>query len=745
MTETSMTALARAADTHGAKAANLAWLLEHGYRVPEGVVLREPDADALAAWITAGQRYAVRSSASVEDRADHSFAGQFTSLLGVEGLTAILEAIEQVRGSVHDERLAPYLEHAGVAPESIEMHVIVQHMVPAVAAGVAFSRNPLTGLTDVLIEAVPGTGDALVTGTETPERWVRHWGDWTQRPQSAVLPEATVSELADGVEAIAAERGEPVDVEWAWDGQAISWLQVRPMTSTDVPVYSNRISKEFLPGMIPPLVWSINVPIVNGAWLELFTSMVGSLDLEPEDLARQFAYRAYFNMGAVGDIFEAMSMPRDLLEVLMGIEGGEDRPTFRPRMGIMRHLPRMGRLGWRMSRYHDELDRLIPETQAEMDRLDARDLRSMSDQDIVGHLAELEAVVRRLASANIVAPLLFNAYGSIMRRRLSRRGIDTETVDIGAGQEGLEDYDPTSRLRQLAARTAELDAPTRARVHDGEVGLVPGMDDFLARFGHVSDSGNDFSRVPWTEDPSRLVPLLEADTSPTPEGNGSGLGGGLSRLDRSLWGRTARYRLERERVSYAYTRSYGRFRPAVLEIARRLVEREVLEDTDQVFYLTREEMEDGLLRGRTALLELATARASDMERLRDIDMPEVIFGDDFEPAPPTDPDHRLRGTPSSRGIVSGTARVISGLDEAARVQPGEILIIPYSDIGWTPLLARAGGIVAESGGLLSHSSIVAREFGIPCVVSVPGAMRVPDGSHVRIDGYTGEVQWAAAT
>ena len=68
-------------------------------------------------------------------------------------------------------------------------------------------------------------------------------------------------------------------------------------------------------------------------------------------------------------------------------------------------------------------------------------------------------------------------------------------------------------------------------------------------------------------------------------------------------------------------------------------------------------------------------------------------------------------------------------------------MIPYADVGWTPILARAGAVVAESGGLLSHSSIVAREFGIPCVVSVSGAMRIPDGARIRVDGYSGDVQW----
>ncbi len=739
-----MVTLAQAGDSHGTKAANLAWLIEHGYRVPPGVVARSSGVSDLVGWTRPGQAYAVRSSSSVEDGSDFSFAGQFSSVLGVEGPDAIRAAVERVEESAHDERLLPYLEHAGVAPDAVRMHVIVQEMVPAVAGGVGFSRNPLTGLTDVLIEAVAGTGDALVSGQQTPERWVRHWGEWTQRPDDPVLTPAAADELAEGVESIAEAWGAPVDVEWAWDGKSISWLQVRPMTDTDVPVYSARLSKEFLPGMIPPLVWSFNVPIVNSAWLDLFTSVVGPLDLEPEDLSRQFAYRAYFNMGAVGDIFEAMSMPRDLLEVLAGIEGGEDRPTFRPSLGVVRHLPRMSRVGWRMARYHHELDRLIPRVQDEMDRLAARDLRSMSDNGLVGHLADLSAMVRRVAAANILAPLLFNAYSSVLRRRLAKRGIDAEAIDMGAGRPGLDAFDPTPHLRRMAPRMAELDEDARERIRGGEVRLVPGMDDFLARFGHVSDSGNDFSHVPWQEDPSPLVALLEGFA---PEGiatESARLPEDLSRLERSLSARTSRYRLERERVSYTYTRSYGLFRPAVLEIARRLVERDTLDDAEQVFCLTRAEMEAGLLGERTGLRDLAEVRRADMERVADVDMPEVIFGDEFEPAPPVDPDHQLLGTPSSRGVARATARVIRGIDEADRVAPGDIVVIPYSDVGWTPLLARAGGIVAESGGLLSHSSIVARELGIPCVVSVPGAMRVPDGSAVRVDGFTGEVQWEPA-
>jgi pyruvate,water dikinase len=297
----------------------------------------------------------------------------------------------------------------------------------------------------------------------------------------------------------------------------------------------------------------------------------------------------------------------------------------------------------------------------------------------------------------------------------------------------------------LSEELATLDAPTRERVLAGEIELLPSGPAFLERFGHVSGSGNDFSSVPWREEPARIAALLSA-SEPAPASEGAdGQLAGLSRFDGLIAGRTVRYRFERERVSYLYTRAYGRFRPAVQEVARRLVERGRLDQADDVFGLTRAEMESGLLDGAALdLRELAGPRLREMDELAEVEMPEVIFGDEFTPAPPSDPEHTLAGIPSSRGVQRSRARVVSGVDEASKVERGDIVVIPYSDVGWTPMLARAGGIVAESGGLLSHSSIVAREFGIPCVVSVSGAMRIPDGSVVRVDGFTGDVHWEPA-
>ena len=101
----------------------------------------------------------------------------------------------------------------------------------------------------------------------------------------------------------------------------------------------------------------------------------------------------------------------------------------------------------------------------------------------------------------------------------------------------------------------------------------------------------------------------------------------------------------------------------------------------------------------------------------------------------------LTGLPSSPGRVTGIARVLYSPQEGARLQPGEILVAPSTDPGWTPLFLLAAGLVMETGGYLSHGAIVAREYGIPAVLNIPLAtQRIPDGSTILLDGAQGVVQ-----
>ena len=746
----------------GRKAVNLGWLRAHGFRVPAAWVVPAGQdtrslASALAEVVDPDAAYAVRSSADVEDGAAHTFAGQFRSLLDVRGIDAIVAAVAEVRASVGDASVLAYAGDAGIDPGAIAMGVVVQEMVDPVTSGVAFSRNPLSGLDEVVIEAVPGRGDALVQDGVTPDRWIHRWGDLTEQPAEPRTDPSLIDRVARETRRIAAVFGRPVDVEWVHDGTEVHWVQVRPITGIEgIGVYSNRIAREVLPGIIKPLVWSVNVPVVNRAWVDLFTEAIGPNDIDPARLARAFGYRAYFDMGAIGDIFVALGMPRESLELLLGLPAGSEKPRFKPTRATYRHTPRMLQLAWRLNRYDRRLERQLPILEARYRALGAIDPATLDEAALLARVDELMVLTRRMAYANIVAPLLMNAYGTLVRRRSDKLGVDGATVDPARGMDGIHDYDPRHAIEALAARARTLPADRREALESGGYAALaadPGLADlrrdldaFLARFGHLGDSGNDFSAPRWGEQPDTVLRMV-LHSEPGPERvalgwedvRGRTRGPGRLVLGR-LFRRAATFRRLRESVSFQYTFGYGLFRGTFLALGDRLVARGVLADRDDIFYLALDEVRAAVRDGGDEPARIAATRRADIAAAADLDLPEVILGDDFVPR------HRpeagaltLRGVPTSRGTHRGPLRVIRSTDEFNRLERGDVLVVPFSDVAWTPLFARAGAVVAESGGMLSHSSIVAREHGIPCVVSVPGALSLPDGGMVHVDGFSGVI------
>jgi hypothetical protein len=344
----------------GRKSEKLLFLIQHGYRVPRAFVCRyeafvrylagDPSIIAdlradLKHVVDPGRRYAVRSSASIEDRLDYSFAGQFKSRLDVQGIDAIVAAVEEIWSSARSAEVDSYLVRQGIEQDDFSMAVIVQEMVPPWLSGVVFSKHPTTGLDEVLIEAVYGRGEALLQDGITPMRWRFKWGSWLEEPPDADQLKDTITTVVEGTRRIAQLAKGPVDLEWVSDGENVHWVQMRPITAlAGLRLYSNRISREVLPGVIAPLIWSINVPLVNRAWLRLFAELVGSNDIAPEDLAKAFHYRAYFNMSTIGRIFEELGLPRESLELLLGLEAGEVKPRFYPTVKTARHVPSRG---WR--------------------------------------------------------------------------------------------------------------------------------------------------------------------------------------------------------------------------------------------------------------------------------------------------------------------------------------------------------------------------------------------------------------
>lgn len=701
---------------------------------------------------------AVRSSASVEDQKDQAFAGQFYSVLNVRGSNAVAQAALDVFRSVRSDRVADYCRRNGIDPNSIQMTIVLQPMVDAKLSGVSFSRNPLTGFDEVVVEAVEGLGESLVQGGVTPERWIEKWGEWVQAPRDRSR-EAVVREVVEGTRRAAEAYGSPVDLEWAWDGKRLSWLQLRPITAFDSEnVYSNRIAREVLPGRIKPLVWSLNVPLVNGAWISIFTELIGKNDLRPDDLAKPFAFRAYFNMGAIGCILDELGMARETLEIMMGLEGGVKRPRFRPGPKALRHVPRMLRFAWTKLRFESTLQTLLPQLRERFAPFADAPVDRMTAAEALADVDRLFPAAQRAAYVNIVTPILMSVYNYRLEAKLKEQGVDYAEFDVAKGFDEIDRYDPNARLNDLRFAYHALDPRDQAALQreagrsdsSEQVALFrASLVSFLSEFGHLSDSGNDFSKPCWREEPQTVLALVASPPADSPGQGGRGWEDlDLAADDRKrltpLYEKARRFRAHREAAGSLYTLGYGLFRRRFLRIADLWTESGVLGERDDVFFLSLNEVR--------ALADRSLSPPEASERIRrrrreyvaaaDASLPPVIFGDDPPPLSiRVDDQNSLDGTPTSRGYFEGPACIVHSVAEFPKIERGSVLVIPYSDVSWTPLFAQAGAIVAESGGMLSHGSIVAREYGVPAVVSVTGACaRLSDGMRVAVDGYQGKVR-----
>ncbi len=762
----------RAPKGAGQKIVGLRWLIRHGYRVPATFVCPREMVGALALGTDEGRRratvalsqtfsaegrYAVRSAAAQEDGSEHSYAGQYATLLDVSGLDGLCDAIQEVASSASGGAPRAYARHLDLPCETSDVGVIVQEMVKPIVSGVVFTKNPLSGLDEIVVEAIPGRGDALLQSGVTPCRWVNKWGRWTERAHCEQIPDGLVEEVVSIAQGIAREYRAPVDLEWVYGEEGLYWVQLRPITGVgQIEIYSNRISREFMPGLVKPLVWS-HGGAVNRAWLNLITELIGPNDIDPDRLYRAFHYQAYFSMGTLGRVFAALGFREETLELLMGLEGGDDRPSFRPSIRMLRHVPRMIRFVWDKLRFGSRVEPLLSELKRNAASLVPDDHESLGEEALLGQYGGLYALASRTAYPTVITPLLMRAYNALFSRVLARCGVDPAEFDLMRGESRLAHYDPGQALDELAAAYARLDAPVKESVRscsyerfcalDGLEDLQAGVQRFLAEYGHLSDAGTDISQPTWRERPTLVLRMI-ASRPLRPRGDHRP---GWDDLDlpwmrriwaRALYSRARDFRLYREQVSSCFTYVSSLTRACVLALGRRFVERGILDSPDDVFMLYIDEVRQIVHAGncQPPCPGLVHERRHEMEALIGMTLPEIIYGDDPPPLMTVQQvSDTLCGVAASRVYYRGRVTVVRSVGEIERLPEGAVLTIPYSDVSWTPLFARAGAVIAESGGLLSHSSIIAREYGVPAVVSVSGACHLADGTLVNVDGYTGTI------
>lgn len=782
---------------YGGKALGLAELTAAKFSVPDAFVVADVDPDALPSELAA--RYArllsansvlevaVRSSAAGEDGVQNSFAGQYDTVLGVRSFEELEEALRRCVDSTSSRRAAAYLADAADASGSVDaptMHVVVQQMVDARAAGVVFTADPTSGRRDLaVVDAVAGLGEALVDGSAASDHFeVERDGTISLRPDVAasVLSDDEVTRII--TEARRAERlwGRPLDLEWAIDqAGTLRWLQARPITTLpgdlnemdtelagDDHVYTRCNIGEMMPGAFCPLTVEVSGRAIEYAMQEVQVA-AGAQDRYLEDRWLQVGsfYGHLFLDMTEGTKLSSAIMGRSLESYSLSIAGRVvDELTPLPPKPVLHRVAGTARLMAFVLSAGPAIRRLDRKL-AEFDTPSAADAASLLAQLDAGIELYNEATLTHVRSSSRSAMAANMLEETVVRNVVRAGGTDDEgrarTSALMAGATGvesavmLEQLDAVvgrlARASETAAALLDLDAPDLvAQIADRRDGTGRAFNQFLRDHGHRGYRELCLRDPSWADDPDGLGTMLQgmlrarlvAGTSPRPtrapqEDDPSRSVRVLARLARA--GARGREATKSRMVLVAHQLGRG-FR----RLGELLAEQGTIPDPDLVFFFDLAELR--VLVGATYSADLVT-RALDrraalpfQERL---EFPDVSVGqpEPVRPRPAVgNRDGVISGRPASSGVVEGTVRVAANINEAQHLQIGEVLVAPVTDVGWTPYFTLIAALVTDIGSSVSHGAVVAREFGLPCVVNTQVATReLRTGDRVRVDGGLGTV------
>ncbi len=750
----------------GQKAATLSQLKRWGFTVPAGWVLPpgdDPTPLFEAIHPSAEHPVVVRSSAIGEDTETASAAGQYDSFLDITSRPALEQAVLRCQGSYNSPGAIRYRQ-ARQIPEG-GMAVVVQQQITGVFSGVAFSRDPIQRQGNaVVLEALPGGASRIVSGRVTPEQYRVYLSDSGQikeepgldAEQSLVEGEGDVPRAVIYQAAVLARdlerryHGIPQDVEWVHDGQQVWVVQTRPITTLR-PIWTRKIAAEVIPGFIPPLTWSINRPLTCGVWGTLFTVVLGdrATGLDFTETATLHHSAAYFNATLLGDLFRRMGLPAESLEFLtLGASFGKP-----PLMSTLQNVPgllRLLRREWHVAQDFEQDDR--QRFQPELTALRAELPESLSPEALLHRVDHILDLLERATYYNILAPLSF-----ALRRSLLR--VDEVTLDTTQ----IPEVAAVRALQQLAQKARHVlgDAPPPqssdrsspekwadwreqlAQMPEGQPVLAQ-LAQFMDNYGYLGQVTTDVSIPRWRETPDYVTQLVAQFMEQPPA-----LIAKVSRAD----GMVQRRLSLKGRVAEVYNRLLAELRWSLLALAQQWCDWGWIEHRDDLFFLELDEIrelimqaDDGLSRDLTAALpqRIAARRQVWESDRQQANIPSLVYGNAPPPPlapPPTPTARQLCGTGASVGIVEGEVLIVRQLADAGAIQLNTIVVVPYTDAGWAPLLSRASGILSEVGGRLSHGAIVAREYGIPAVMNITNAtQQLRNGQRIRLNGETGVVE-----
>lgn len=765
-------------DLAGGKGSVLARMYQGGYPVPDGFVifpsafeggklkdkawseiqdflgeLRGNDPDV---------RFAVRSSASGEDSAQASFAGEFETVLDVKTDGEIRKAIDTVFRSEESERVKTYRSVQGME-QSRQIAVVVMRMVRSELSGVLFTADPITGSHRYMTgNYVYGLGERLVSGEADADSFK------LKRPKGTYEGPADFRKYASRLYRYASrlvrEFGSQQDIEWAVEKEKLYLLQARPITTVNRGNLDTYDLNDSLDG---DFLWcNTNVgEAMSGVFSPLSWSLIREIDEEQSTVPGSLLFsgnicgRLYSNISMLLSIYPAFGRdPRPTLKRLGDIFGqfpeGIEIPVypFAPLELLKAMIPKVHHTLKKIREGKKIAGPYLKETPEWCRAMKIRIGRVEKKDEL------LSLWKNELWPYNLKAFWVGNAQA---RRFESIFRLNQELIGLLGTEDAnalLSDLRGNSELASLGPVIGI------SKIVRGEMS----REEYLEQQGHRSPHEFELSIPDPSEDAGWLDRQIEGFKK-----SGADIEGLLNRQE-------ARYEDAWERFQKRFPEKAKRMEKRLAEAAEGSRSRETYRSEwtrvfrvnrafalrageltgigEDVFFLYLDDLLE-LLAGEDSALQFIEARKANYDRFRELPpLPSMIRGrfepsgwltdpnrraDFYDPAVPveTSDSELLKGFAGAAGRIEGTVRVLIDPEEGEELLPGEILVASTTNIGWTPLFPKAAAIVTDIGAPLSHAAIVARELGIPAVVGCGNATaRLKTGDRVVVDGGHGVVR-----
>lgn len=740
---------------------------------------------------------AVRSSATDEDGANYSFAGMMESYLNVlhEDVFATIKRcfISTFSTRAMEYRLRNKLPLAQIMPA-----VVVMEMVPAEVAGVIFTTNPRTNNPDeILISAVKGLGESLVSGEQDSQDFVVDMENQLIKPVNAILDENTVVKLADLARKVekSYKRRQAQDIEFAIRNGEIYLLQARPIATyaridKDLPrtILDNSNIIESYSGVTTPLTFSFAQEVYGKIYHQTLRnfgiekSAIEALDDELNHMLCFYENKVYYNLNnwyQMTALYPGYNKNKKYMENMMGVKVSLNDSHVYQNTRTARIYLRFAR---KMLRMRKDSVKFLDKFHQVTDPLRGQDFVGKSNRELLQIYNNLETEIIDDFTTPIANDMGAMVFYGLLTDKIKRAKIlhgDGLASDIFSQQGGVESMKPTTELLAITAeirdnaKLCELFKTTsianlKQKLRQNKLPIFQKLNQYIADYGARSMEELKLETITMAQDPSFLfqtikqylesnietsLPKKQAKTESTEELLSHYKGLNKFYVEKLL-NITKYFIRNRELLRLQRTYIYDIARSIFVRFGYNFKEAGIIGSYRDIFFLEKNEIFQ-IARTKREKIDVAYWKTMIRGRKREYEQNKdklvyerMYFYGEVTPKnmlpvysaqEVADEPGVLRGVAGGGAVKTGVVQYIT--DPSQTVRENAILMAKRTDPGWVVLFPLAKAVIIERGSILSHSAVVAREMGKTLVVGVRGLTdKIHDGDKVEVDGINGTIR-----